>query len=121
MNRWTARWIGGVLAVWLALAIFGPVWAAGETGWQTADAIQKALQQAQLALSNGDTATATQLVGQAARTANDELLPLLSGDAATASQALTAALTRAAATAQSNDLIAFAAAAAGARTALFQI
>ena len=121
MNRWTARWICGVLAAWLALAILGPVWAAGETGWQTADAIQKALQQAQLTLSNGDTASTTQLVDQAVRTTTADLRPLLSSDAAAAIQVLTGALARADAAAQTNDLTAFAAASAGARTALFQI
>jgi high-affinity iron transporter len=121
MNRWTSRWICGVLAAWLALTMLTPVRAAGEAGWQTADAIQKALQQAQLTLSNGDTGAATQLVGQAERAATRDLLPLLSSDDATATQALAAALARAAAAATSNDMTAFAAASAGARTALFGI
>src|SRR5688572_17553944 len=121
MNRWIARWICGLLAAWLAFAMLGSAWAAGEPGWQTADAIQKALRQAQLALSNGDTANANQLVGQATRAATNDLLPLLSSDTAAASQALTAALARANAAAQANDLTAFAAATASARTALFGI
>ena len=104
MNRWTARWICGLLAAWLALAIIGPVWAAGAAGWQTADVIQKALQQAQLALSNGDTATTTQLVDQAKHAATNDLRPLLSRDTAVAMQALTAALARAAAAAKGDDL-----------------
>src|SRR3954454_2900736 len=84
MNRWTSRWICGVLAAWLALTMLTPVRAAGEAGWQTADAIQKALQQAQLTLSNADTGAATQLVGQAERAATRDLLPVLSSDDATA-------------------------------------
>jgi high-affinity iron transporter len=121
MNRWRSRWLCGVLAAWLALAILSPVRAADELGWQTADTIQKALQQAQLALGNGEAATATQLVGQAERAATGDLRPLLSSDTATAAQALTAALTRAAAAASGDDLTAFAAASASVRTALFQI
>ena len=121
MNRWTSRWICGVLAAWLALAMLSPARAASQAGWQTADAIQKALQQAQLTLSNGDTASAIQLVAQAAQIASSDLKPLLSSDSSVAIQALTAALTHAAAAAQGNDLTAFAAASASARTALFQI
>jgi hypothetical protein len=121
MNRWISRGICGLLAIWLALAVWSPASAAGAAGWQTADSIQKALQQAQLALGNGDTATAAQLVDQAERTAISDLAPMLSGDTTGATQALTAALTRAGAAATADDLTAFAAAAASARTALFQI
>ena len=94
MNRWTSRWICGVLAAWLALTMLGPAWAAGEAGWQAADTIQKALQQAQLALSNGDVAATSKLVEQAGRTAKVDLTPLLSSDASAAIPALTAALAR---------------------------
>ncbi len=121
MNRWKARWICGLLAAWLALTTLGPVSASSDAGWQTVDAIQKAMQQAQLALSNADSATTTRLVIEAERTATADLAPLLSADADPASQALENALQQARTAAQKSDLTAFAAAVASVRTALYRI